>query len=207
MRRMTQTRTLRRLAAPLLIAGTLFAAQAGAEIPLPEWTRPTDGAVQRIVVERPCHSGVRLYFEAGSAALNHAGMAALDLLAPTIIDHVANGRRVEIAGHGDMRPHEGESFALSGQRALAVVMYLVETWGVSPEYLDLQAMGARDLATLVSQESAKNRRVEVQLTGLGTWFECVIPPPNRSIHYHNVLEDWTLDIDDFGGGKVPLSLR
>lgn len=206
---MTHQRTHRRLAPLMLMAGTLLATHAGAEVLLPEWTSPAERAVRHVIVEQPCHSGVRLYFEAGSAALNRAGLAALDLLAPTIIDHISKGGRVEIVGHGDMRVREADNFALSGQRALAVVTHLVETRGISPEYLDLQALGARNLATLVAEESAQNRRVEVQLTGFEVRSDCVIPTLDSSLRDGSAVlsEGWSLDLDDFGGGQVPLSLR
>lgn len=205
---MTQTRKRRRLAA-LMMTGTLMVTQAGAEVLTPEWIRPADGAVRQVLVEQPCHSGVLLYFEVGSAALTRAGSAALDLLAPAIIDHIAEGGHVEIVGHGDMRGREADNFALSGQRALAVVTHLVETWSISPKYLDVQAWGTRDLVTLAAEESAQNRRVEVQLTGFEARSDCEIPTQINSMHDGSAVlsEDWSLDLDDFGGGQVPLSLR
>jgi hypothetical protein len=114
-----------------------------------------------------------------------------------------------IAGHGDRRGFEDDNFALSGQRALAVVMHLVETWAISPAHLDAQAWGTRNLVTLEAEESAQNRRVEVRLTGAGAHSECVSSSATHLTHDDGPvpLGNWSLDLDDFGGGRVPSALR
>lgn len=112
-------------------------------------------------------------FPVGSDAFDDAGRAAIDRLAPAILElekeippEVAWTLRVD--GHTDSRPVTGRfpsNWELSSARAIAVVRRLVED-GVSPKHLVAAGFGEfQPLEEGTTEEVyARNRRIEIRLT-------------------------------------------
>jgi outer membrane protein OmpA-like peptidoglycan-associated protein len=104
-------------------------------------------------------------FPAGSAEVLPAHAAELDRVAS-----VMNGLpkvTVLVVGHADQRGDEGQNYALSLERAQAVVQYLVGK-GVAPARLSARAVGEQDLLSLNDDAAALalNRRTEFVFYGL-----------------------------------------
>ncbi len=103
-------------------------------------------------------------FESGQAVLKPGALAMLDRIAEEIKD-LPNQIRVE--GHTDNRPIATARFPsnweLSSARATAVVRYLIDKHGFSPEKLSALGFGEyRPLAPNDSDDNrAKNRRVDI----------------------------------------------
>lgn len=112
-----------------------------------------------------------VFFESGKATLSQEAQRILDRVAGSLRD-IPNP--IEVEGHTDSLPVRTRFFPtnweLSVARATAVVRYLVEVRGLSPERL--AARGLADNRPLVAEDrlrgNPRNRRVEVHvLTGPG----------------------------------------
>ena len=104
-------------------------------------------------------------FPEGSAEILPAHAAELDRVAS-----VMNGLpkvTVLVVGHADQRGDEEENYALSLERAQAVVQYLAGA-GVAPSRLSARAVGEQDLLSLNDDAAALalNRRTEFVMFGL-----------------------------------------
>ncbi len=74
---------------------------------------------------------------------------------------------VLVVGHSDQRGDEGTNFAISDERARAVVNYLLYL-GISPTRLASRAAGESDLLSIGDDDAALalNRRTEFVFNGL-----------------------------------------
>ena len=112
-------------------------------------------------------------FPVGSDAFDDAGKAAIDRLAPAILELEKEipadvGWTLRVDGHTDPRPVAGRfksNWELSAARAIAVVRRLVED-GVSPKHLVAAGFGEfQPLEEGTTEEVyARNRRIEIRLT-------------------------------------------
>lgn len=104
-------------------------------------------------------------FAEGSAQVAGAHAAELDRI--TAIMNSLPNVTVLIIGHADQIGSSTANYALSAQRAAAVVAYLVRS-GVNPARLSSRAVGDTDLLTLNSDDAslALNRRTEFIIYGI-----------------------------------------
>jgi outer membrane protein OmpA-like peptidoglycan-associated protein len=104
-------------------------------------------------------------FPEGSAEIRMAHAAELNRLAD-VMSALPNVSAL-VVGHADQIGSEDNNFALSEERARAVVSYLVDR-GVEPSRLSSRAVGESDLLSVNSDEAslALNRRTEFILYGL-----------------------------------------
>jgi outer membrane protein OmpA-like peptidoglycan-associated protein len=104
-------------------------------------------------------------FAEGSAKV--AGAHAKELDRITAIMNALSNITVLIIGHADQIGSSTANYALSAQRAAAVVGYLVQS-GINPARLSSRAVGDTDLLTLNSDAAslALNRRTEFIIYGI-----------------------------------------
>lgn len=104
----------------------------------------------------------RLLFEPGGSRLSPVGQQLVSALVPVLLHTAAP---VNVAGHTDAADAGADPYALSGDRALAVLSFLVDS-GVPDRRFSLSAYGA-DVPALDEAgrpaSSAMNRRVEILL--------------------------------------------
>lgn len=104
-----------------------------------------------------------ILFEAGGSRLSDGGKFLIGRLVPMLTQTNAP---INVAGHTDRTEGTGDMYELSGDRALAVIAYLVEL-GVPNKRFTLSAYGDHfpvvdELGRPVA-DSARNRRVEILL--------------------------------------------
>lgn len=104
----------------------------------------------------------KLLFEPGASRLSLRGEQLLEALTPVLL---ATAAPVNVAGHTDASDSGGDPYALSADRALAVLSFLVDT-GVPDRRFSLSAYGS-DVPALDERDrpvvSSMNRRVEILL--------------------------------------------
>jgi outer membrane protein OmpA-like peptidoglycan-associated protein len=105
-------------------------------------------------------------FEFDTAKIDRSGDSQLRALADAI-GLVASGgrRRVRVIGHTDAQGADAYNLDLSRRRADSVKAALVSQFGLSPQDIETEGRGKRDLLTHgeTPQDHAINRRVEVKL--------------------------------------------
>jgi chemotaxis protein MotB len=107
-----------------------------------------------------------VFFDSGKDTVRSEGMASLGKVADVLIGDVPDSS-VAVEGHTDNQPirYSGwtSNWELASARALAVLHYLVEKCGVSPERLSANSYGEfRPVAPNTDTEGMqKNRRVEI----------------------------------------------
>jgi outer membrane protein OmpA-like peptidoglycan-associated protein len=103
-----------------------------------------------------------ILFETGKSILTSGSYAELDRLLDILQDNPA--MRIEISGHTDKTGSEPVNFKLSGDRAKAVVEYLVRK-GIDPTRLESRGFGSlQPIAdNTTAQGRSKNRRVEFKI--------------------------------------------
>jgi outer membrane protein OmpA-like peptidoglycan-associated protein len=134
---------------------------------------PDAGVVDNMVVNPavPISVGVRVIelnsarFPEGSAEILPAHALELDRVV-NIMKALPN-ISVLVIGHADQRGDEAANFAISDERARAVLNYLLYL-GISPTRLASRAAGETDLLTLAEDDTALelNRRTEFVFFGL-----------------------------------------
>lgn len=111
-----------------------------------------------------------ILFPSGEAQLNKAGYAVLDRIG--IILRTLRGKQVVIEGNTDDRPIGGAlqgrfstNWELSTARALSVLHYFVDRWGLDPSLLSATGFAEfRPVASNATEEGrAKNRRIEIAI--------------------------------------------
>lgn len=136
-----------------------------------------------------------LFFASGSAELTTASRRALDVVAPQLRAHLAEGVHVVLDGHSDTMGTPDYNLDLSNRRARAVAIYLRDAWDVSLLRLRLRALGESDLRRSDQPLHAENRRVEIMLLeGRDA--------AKRGLSLHPRIGEH-LDLDDFGGAMSP----
>ena len=107
-------------------------------------------------------------FEFDKADLKAEGKAQLDAYREKAKADLSSAEKVRVVGYTDSTGTKEHNSQLSKQRAEAVRDYLVST-GVDPKKMD--AIGAADANPVADngtkEGQAKNRRVEIEVTGLG----------------------------------------
>jgi len=107
-------------------------------------------------------------FEFDKADLKPEGKAQLDAYREKAKADLSSAEKVRVVGYTDSTGTKEHNSQLSKQRAEAVRDYLVST-GVDPKKMD--AIGAADANPVADngtkEGQAKNRRVEIEVTGLG----------------------------------------
>lgn len=145
--------------------GYLFYSQLYAlQKSLPDSTYAKDIALQPIAL----NANVRLaniQFESNSFKLQEVSMIELNKLIEVLNDNPKLS--IEIGGHTDNTGNAADNIKLSGNRAKAVVDYLVSK-GIAPARLTWKGYGAtKPIADNNSEEGkAKNRRTEFKVTAL-----------------------------------------
>ena len=104
-----------------------------------------------------------LLFEPGGSALSPAGMQLIDQLIPIVM---FNDAPLNVAGHTSAGEGAADAVALSGERAMSVLAFLVEA-GVPNARLSVSAYGdafpVLDEMGRPVENAAMNRRVELLL--------------------------------------------
>lgn len=105
----------------------------------------------------------KLLFAPGSTELSEDGKELIDLLVPVMTEHNAP---INVAGYTDPGEGVADPFAVSGDRALSVLTFLVQA-GVPNNRFSLSAYGGEvpvvDERGRVVEDAALNRRVEILL--------------------------------------------
>lgn len=111
---------------------------------------------------RPAKLDLQIQFETNSAKLDDAARRNVDEFARALQDPKLSGMRFNVAGHTDDRGTDDHNLALSARRAETVRVYLVESGGIDPARLEIEAHGEK--SPLMSEQSeyarGMNRRVE-----------------------------------------------
>ena len=103
---------------------------------------------------------MRLNFASGSYALDDSAREEAKKFALALNSPQLNGRRFAIEGHTDSVGNPDVNKALSGQRAQAVVDYMVGL-GVERERLEAAGYGSTRPRPGLRGDNASNRRVEI----------------------------------------------
>ncbi len=101
------------------------------------------------------------FFESGGAVLNRESLPYLEQVSGLLKTSKSS---VHIIGYADPSEADGaESFRLSGERAIAVMNYFVETIGIEAKRFALTGRGAYkpEVPSIARNHEARNRRVEI----------------------------------------------
>jgi len=110
---------------------------------------------------------LRVIFPFDSAEITPEARQTLEALGQALTDGRLSADRFEIAGHTDGVGNENYNASLSELRAQAVVNYLSENFGISPERLLGRGYGETYLADPDDPRDPANRRVEILNLGSG----------------------------------------
>jgi outer membrane protein OmpA-like peptidoglycan-associated protein len=123
-----------------------------------------DGLGNRSFGVRPAID-LRVNFSFDSTSLTDEGKAQVEELGRALGSPELKGHSFILIGHTDVRGTDRHNDTLSLERAQAVKAYLSRSQGISPEILDVKAMGKREPLYHENTEAAHamNRRVEVEV--------------------------------------------
>lgn len=110
---------------------------------------------------------VQVYFAYDSALLTDAAKVELDKLGEALASPEFSGDRWFIEGHTDSAGSEGYNEELSQRRAISVMSYLVERYGIQPDALIPVGKGESEPLDPAHPMSSANRRVRVKHLGGG----------------------------------------
>ena len=110
----------------------------------------------------PPRLDLQIRFETNSAQLDAAARRNIDEFAAALSDSRLREMRFAVAGHTDDRGTDEHNDSLSRKRALSVQNYLVESGGIDPNRLEIEAHGERQPLVPEASDYARemNRRVE-----------------------------------------------
>ena len=106
---------------------------------------------------------LNILFDFARATIRDDSLPQLDELGRTLLAPPLSERRVGIHGHTDVVGGDDVNLRLSRQRAAAVADYLVRTFGIPSQRLDVQGFGESRLKQPHAPEAEANRRVEIVL--------------------------------------------
>lgn len=111
---------------------------------------------------RPPKLDLQIHFGLDSAELDEEARRNVDEFARALEDPKLSGMRFKVAGHTDDTGSAEHNLGLSRRRAEAVRRYLVESGGIEPGRLEIEAHGENNLLMTERSEYARrmNRRVE-----------------------------------------------
>ncbi len=147
-------------ASAALTASTKTLVPASETVPKPK----PDGAIAELL-ETQGHATLRdLTFRTGSTDLGEENYGSLASLAAYLLENP--DRTVMLVGHTDAEGALSSNVVLSRQRATAVMLRLIEEYGVSPVQVNADGVGflAPRSNNLTPEGRTQNRRVEVILT-------------------------------------------
>lgn len=111
---------------------------------------------------RPPKLDLQIHFSTDSAELDDEARRNIDEFARALKDPKLADIRFKVAGHTDDRGSESHNIGLSRRRADTVRIYLIESGGIAPDRLEIEAHGENN--PLMGENSAYareiNRRVE-----------------------------------------------
>jgi outer membrane protein OmpA-like peptidoglycan-associated protein len=110
----------------------------------------------------PAKLDLQIQFSTNSAVLDDTAKRNIDEFAEALGDPRLKSMRFAVAGHTDERGSEKHNAGLSRQRAESVHNYLIESDGIDPDRLAIEAYG--EMIPLIEEDSEyarrMNRRVE-----------------------------------------------
>ena len=150
-----------KLLAPLLVIAFLALSLSGCN----KEPTPTASAPKAPIVMKFDEAAL---FEFDKADLKPAGKEQLNAYREKAKADLSNAKKVRVVGYTDNTGTAEHNSKLSQQRAEVVRDYLVSV-GVDPK--NLEAIGAADANPIADNSTkegqAKNRRVEIEVSGLG----------------------------------------
>lgn len=106
---------------------------------------------------------LNILFDFARASIRLDSLPQLDELGRILLSPALASRRVGIHGHTDAVGSADANQRLSQQRAAAVADYLVRTFAIATQRLDVQGFGEGRLKQPATPEAEANRRVEIVL--------------------------------------------
>jgi outer membrane protein OmpA-like peptidoglycan-associated protein len=128
-------------------------------VPMPVATSPPPPAGPSV--------NLTVNFANGSAELMPDAIRTLDELGRALASKELEGFRFRIEGHTDTVGSRPYNQSLSERRALAVVNYVAQKYGVSPARLQAVGMGEEGLLVPTPPQTAEPRNRRVQVINLG----------------------------------------
>jgi len=146
------------------VARRAFSLSPGGTVDLTVYMEPTGVVIDRS--SKQIFLNRKVFFELDRAELKVESLTVLDELVRTLKEH-PEIRQLRVEGHTDTQGAEAYNLKLSGERAQAVVAYLVRQ-GVEPSRLVSEGFGeARPLQQGDSEDvHATNRRVEFHIVAM-----------------------------------------
>jgi outer membrane protein OmpA-like peptidoglycan-associated protein len=100
-------------------------------------------------------------FGTGSAALGPKARSLLLALREPLLHRSTDGSVLLIVGHTDARGDDSYNQKLSQRRAIAVKLFLIRTFNLPPDMLEVRGYGKKRLKDEVHPSALENRRVEI----------------------------------------------
>jgi outer membrane protein OmpA-like peptidoglycan-associated protein len=155
-------RRLRPLMSILLISGlALGAMQLSADQSVKDLNSiirslaPIDGQ------NNPAALDLDIRFELGSSRLSSSAHRQLDELGAALTSEALQDATIGIYGHTDAKGSSSNNQKLSQARAQSVADYLIASFSINPNRLEVKGFGEERLKNPIAPDAAENRRVEV----------------------------------------------